>query len=71
MNSGICVTDTQSGFRAFDVNIVPVFRFGQNGFSIESDMLTEAASAGLKIEEVDIGVRYDVDCSTENPIRHG
>lgn len=71
MNSGISVTDTQSGFRAFSVKTVSVFRFRQNGFSIESDMLAEAASAGLKIDEVDIGVRYDVDCSTENPIRHG
>ena len=71
MNSGICVTDTQSGFRAFAVSTAPIFKFGQNGFSIESDMLAEAANAGLKIEEVDIGVRYDVDCSTENPIKHG
>lgn len=71
MNSGTYVTDTQSGFRAFAANAIPIFRFGQNGFSIESDMLAEAASAGLKIKEVDIGVRYDVDCSTENPIKHG
>ncbi len=71
MNSGIFVTDTQSGFRAFAINTVSVFRFEKNGFSIESDMLTEAADAGLKIKEVDIGVRYDVDCSTENPIKHG
>ena len=63
--------DTQSGFRAFAINTVSVFRFRQNGFSIESEMLAEAASAGLKIKEVDIGVRYDVDCSTENPVKHG
>lgn len=71
VNSGIRVTDTQSGFRAFGVNVAPIFHFRQNGFSVESDMLTEAASAGLRIKEVNIGVRYDVDCSTENPIVHG
>ncbi len=71
VNSGADISDTQSGFRAFAAGATPVFRFGQTGFSIESDMLAEAASAGLKIEEVDIGVRYDVDCSTENPVRHG
>lgn len=71
MNSGIHVTDTQSGFRAFAVHTVPTFGFKENGFSIESDMLAEAASAGLKIKEVNIGVRYDVDCSTENPMKHG
>lgn len=70
-NSGIHITDTQSGFRAFSAGKTSIFRFSQNGFSIESEMLTDAASAGLKIKEVDIGVRYDVDCSTENPIKHG
>lgn len=71
VNSGVNVTDTQSGFRAFAIHTVPTFGFRQNGFSIESEMLAEAANAGFKIKEVDIGVRYDVDCSTENPIRHG
>jgi glycosyltransferase involved in cell wall biosynthesis len=71
MNSGIHVTDTQSGFRAFAIHTVPTFGFKQNGFSVESEMLVEAANAGLKIKEVDIGVRYDVDCNTENPINHG
>jgi len=65
------VTDTQSGFRAFAIGTVPMFKFKQNGFSIESEMLTDIANAGLKVEEVDISVRYDVDCSTENPIIHG
>jgi hypothetical protein len=39
--------------------------------AIESEMLSDAGKAGLRIKEVEIGVRYDVDCSTENPIRHG
>jgi hypothetical protein len=34
-------------------------------------MLADAASAGLRVKEVEIGVRYDVDCSTEHPISHG
>lgn len=71
LNSGIKITDTQSGFRAFAMSTMPIFKFGQNGFSIESEMLTDAANAGLKIKEVNIGVRYDVDCSTENPVKHG
>lgn len=70
MNREIHITDVQSGFRAFDIDIVETFRFEQNGFSIESEMLAEAMSAGLKIKEVCIGVRYDVDGSTENPIKH-
>ena len=71
LNSGVKVTDTQSGFRAFDINTAKKFSFGQNGFSIESEMLTEAANAGSIIKEVDIGVRYDVDCNSENAVVHG
>lgn len=70
-NTGINVSDTQSGFRAFSIHTLPNFKFGSNGFSIESEMLTNAADAKLKIKEVDIGVRYDVDCNTENPVMHG
>lgn len=71
LNSGLHITDTQSGFRAFGVRTLPSFRFGQNGMAIESEMLMDAANAGFMIKEVEIGVRYDVDCSTENPVNHG
>jgi glycosyltransferase involved in cell wall biosynthesis len=72
LNSGIKITDSQSGFRAFAAHTLPYFRFKQNGFSIESEMLADAANAKLKVKEVEIGVRYDVDCcSTEHPVRHG
>ena len=71
MNSGLDITDTQSGFRAFGAQTVPVFRFKEDGLAIESSMLADAARAGLRVKEVEIGVRYDVDCSTENPVSHG
>jgi len=71
INTGQRITDTQSGFRAFAAHTLPVFRFKSNGLAIESEMLADAANAGLKVKEVEIGVRYDVDCSTENPVSHG
>lgn len=71
LESGASLTDTQSGFRAFAPSTIPAFRFRQNGLAIESEMLADAGQAGLRIKEVEIGVRYDVDCSTENPVSHG
>ena len=62
LNTGLNVTDTQSGFRAFARHTLSSFRFNSNGLAIESEMLMDAANAGLKIKEVEIGVRYDVDC---------
>ena len=71
LDSGLNVTDSQSGFRAFAANTKGVFRFNQKGLAIESEMLADAANAGLRIKEVEIGVRYDVDGSSENPVSHG
>lgn len=71
LNSGLKISDSQSGFRAFAGSTKDIFRFKSQGMAIESEMLSDAGKAGLRIKEVEIGVRYDVDCSTENPIRHG
>ena len=71
MESGLSVTDSQSGFRAFSGRSKDVFRFGQKGLAIESEMLADAAAAGLRIQEVEIGVRYDVGNSSEHPVAHG
>jgi len=71
LESGLKMTDTQSGFRAFNSDTLGIFKFRQSGMAIESEMLCDAAQAELRIKEVEIGVRYDVDCSTEHPVAHG
>jgi glycosyltransferase involved in cell wall biosynthesis len=70
-SSGLDITDTQSGYRAFSAKSLPYFRFEEKGFGVESEMLVDAANAGLIVVEVEIGVRYDVDGSTKNPVSHG
>lgn len=59
-NININGTDS-SGFRAFAIHTIPNFRFGQEGFSIEKEMLADAENAGLKIKEIDIGI-MDIYC---------
>ena len=71
LDSGLSITDSQSGFRAFSGKAKGVFSFKQNGLAIESEMLADAAAASLRIQEVEIGVRYDVGKSSENPVSHG
>ncbi len=71
MDCGLAITDTQSGFRAFAAHTVDAFRFQENGLAIESEMLADAAKAGFRIREVEIGVRYDVNCSKKHPLSHG
>lgn len=70
-NSGINMSDSQSGFRAFARHTLPAFRFNCDGFGIESEMIKDISNNGFKIKEVGIGVRYDVKSSTKNPVSHG
>jgi glycosyltransferase involved in cell wall biosynthesis len=71
MNSGLRLTDTQSGFRAFAVHTAPAFRFQTDTHSIESEMLIDASQKRLRIKEVEIGVRYDVRQPKSHPLKHG
>ncbi|WP_350226370.1 glycosyltransferase family 2 protein [Methanobacterium ferruginis] len=66
------ITDSQSGFRAFAGHTLPIFRFHRKNYTIESEMLIEAANAGLRIKEVEINTTYgEENHHKENPIRHG
>lgn len=56
--SGVKVTDSQSGFRAFSRETLEVLRFSSDGFSIESEMQFLAQSRNLRILEVPITARY-------------
>ena len=71
ITSGTHVTDSQSGFRAFSGKTIQCFRFRDTGFGIESEMLADAAENNLRILEVPITVRYDVENpSTNGPVNH-
>lgn len=72
VSTGTKVTDSQSGFRALSMTAVDSLSLTTNGMSIESEMIDDAISKGLRIQEVPIDVRYDgIDGQTYNPIRHG
>jgi glycosyltransferase involved in cell wall biosynthesis len=65
------VTDTQNGFRAFSKKTFDCFSFGEKGMAIESEMLIDASAAMIRLKEVPISVRYDVNGSTYNLFTHG
>ena len=65
------LTDSQCGFRVFSSRALKVIEPTDNGLSIESQMLMEAQETNLRIQEVNIDARYDVDGSTVSPGRHG
>ena len=75
LSSGLKLTDSQSGFRAFATYTLSAFKFNDTGFSIESGMLIDAANFGSRIKEVDINVNYHRgdkgSIHKMNPITHG
>ncbi len=75
LSSGLKLTDSQSGFRAFAAYTLSAFAFNHDGFSIESEMLIDAANFGSRIMEVDVGVKYQQTNGTsihkQNPVSHG
>ena len=54
------VTDTQSGFRAFNRKTLLNMNFQSKGYAVEQDMIIHCSDSGLRITEVPISVRYDV-----------
>lgn len=71
-STGAKVTDSQSGFRALSMTAVDSLSLTTDGMSVESEMIDDASSKDLQIQEIPIDVRYDgIDGQTHNPIRHG
>lgn len=69
--SGKKLTDTESGFRGLSRKAVSELQLEEKGFAIETEMIVEAKSRGLKITEVSISNIYTGDGSTLNPVKHG
>lgn len=65
------LTDSQSGYRVFSRRAMLSLEPTEDGLSIESQMLLEAQEENLRIEEVSIDARYDLDGSAVSPTRHG
>src|SRR5438552_2828000 len=65
------LTDSQSGFRAFSNQALESLEPTEDGLSIESQLLLEAQELSLRIAEVQIDSRYDLDGSTLSAGKHG
>jgi len=65
------ISDSESGFRALSPKAINELALKENGFAIESEMISCAADKNLKITEVPISNIYTTDGSTLNPVKHG
>ena len=65
------ITDSQSGFRAYNKNVLNQIKPLDLGMGISTEILIKASSLGLSISEVPIEITYFGDTSTDNPVSHG
>ena len=65
------ISDSESGFRALSPKAINEVDLKENGFAIESEMISCAVDKNLKITEVPISNIYTTDGSTLNPVKHG
>jgi len=64
--------DTQSGFRAYGKKAISIISISGTGMSAGSEILIQIKDKNLKIVEVPICVRYDIEeTSSQNPLTHG
>ena len=65
------LTDSQSGFRAYNQRVLSQISPSDMGMGISTEILIKSSSKGLRIMEVPITVLYEGGTSTHNPVSHG
>src|SRR5438093_8387056 len=66
------LTDSQSGFRAYNKNALSKINLYEDGMAVSTEILLRAREKNLIAKEVPITINYDThDTSTQNPISHG
>jgi len=65
------LTDSQSGFRAYNKQALTQISPSEMGMGISTEILIKASSKGLRIVEIPITILYHNNASTHNPVSHG
>ena len=69
---GTKTTDSQSGYRAYSRRAIEKIRITNPDMGAGSEILTQSKNYNLKVVEIPITVRYDIEnTSSKNPWRHG
>ena len=71
ISSDLKITDSQSGFRAYNKKILEQIIPTESGMGVSIEILMKCSKSGFKILEVPIKVIYEGDTSVHNPVSHG
>jgi len=65
------ITDSQSGFRAYNKKVMSEIVPSDYGMGVSTEILIKASKKGFRVTEVPIIVLYEGDTSTHHPASHG
>lgn len=65
------LTDSQSGFRAYNKRAIQEITPSDHGMGVSTEILIKASKKGLKISEVPIEILYEGKTSKHHPVSHG
>ena len=65
------LTDSQSGFRAYNKKVLRDITPSDLGMGVSTEILIKASKKEFKIVEVPIVILYEGNTSTHNPVSHG
>jgi len=65
------ITDSQSGFRAYNKKVLDELTPVDQGMGISTEILIKASNKGFRIGEISIKILYNGETSTHNPVSHG
>ena len=65
------ITDSQSGFRAYNKKVLKDVVPSEYGMGVSTEILIKANKMGFKIKEVPITILYEGDTSTHHPVSQG
>lgn len=71
VTAGLKISDSQSGFRAYNNKVLEEINPSDFGMGISTEILIKAKKMDFKIIEVPIVILYEGDTSTHNPVTHG
>ena len=71
ISSEIKLSDSQSGFRAYNKKTLSEIFHTENGMGISTEIIIKSNRKKLRIKEVPIKILYEGKTSTHNPILHG
>ncbi|MBI3639021.1 MAG: glycosyltransferase family 2 protein [Thaumarchaeota archaeon] len=71
ISTDIKVSDSQSGFRAYNNKVLKEIVPSDHGMGVSTEILIKANNKKFRISEVPITILYEGDTSTHNPVSHG